>query len=318
MNNSLSSFTHVKIMSQPQFTIKTENLSSSFGKFIIEPLPQGYGDTLGNALRRVLYTSIPGAAITSVTIDGTRHQFSTLEGVEEDVVQIILALKQVHLSYSGETPVQITLSAKGPGIVTAKNFETGPEVVIANPELIIAHLSDKSSKLDLEATVESGFGYSPAEYRKSTTVGVIPTDASFSPVMRVNYLVEATRVGRVTNFDKLILDVTTDGTMNPQAALKAAASTLVEYFQGVVNPSDAPAASLASSGSKSAAGSSISVEELDLPTRITNALQRAGFATIADLLAVPAAELAKVKNLGGKSVKVIEEALKERGFDLSQ
>jgi DNA-directed RNA polymerase subunit alpha len=305
-------------MQKSQFTIKTENLSSSFGRFVIEPLPQGYGDTLGNALRRVLYTSIPGAAITSVIIDGARHQFSTLEGVGEDVVQIILAIKQVHVSYSGEAPVQITLSAKGPGVVTAKDFETGPEVVIANPELVIANLSDKSSKLEIEATVESGFGYSPAEDRKSTTVGVIPTDANFSPVTRVNYLVEATRVGRVTNFDKLVLDVTTDGTMDPQDAVKAAAQTLVDYFQGIVNPSDVPTASAANSGSKSAAGSSISVEELDLPTRITNALQRAGFANIADLLAVPAAELAKVKNLGGKSVKVIEEALKERGFELAQ
>lgn len=305
-------------MSQTQFTIKTENLSDSFGRFIIEPLPQGYGDTLGNALRRVLYTSIPGAAITSVILNGARHQFSTLEGVEEDVVQIILAVKQVHLSYSGENPTQITLSAKGSGVVTAKDFETGPEVTIANPELVIAHLSDKSSKLEIEATVESGFGYSPAEDRKSTTVGVIPTDANFSPVMRVNYLVEATRVGRVTNFDKLVLDVTTDGTMNPDTAVKSAAQTLVEYFQGIVNPSDTPAASTVNSGSKLSAGSNISVEELDLPTRITNALQRAGFGNIADLLAVPAAELSKVKNLGGKSVKVIEGALKERGFELAQ
>ncbi len=305
-------------MAEPQFTVTSESLTGSQGRFVIEPLPQGFGDTLGNALRRVLYTSIPGAAITSVIIEGTRHQFSTIEGVQEDLVQVILAIKQVHLAYTGGQPAKITLSAKGPGPVTAGQFATGSDVTIANPDLILAHLSDKSSRLEIEATVESGFGYSPAEDRKSTTVGVIPTDADFSPVIRVNYAVEATRVGRVTNFDKLILDVRTNGTLSPDAAVKAAAGTLVNYFQGIVNPSSAPAVSDSSSSSRPSAGGSISVEELDLPTRITNSLQRAGFATVADLLAVPASELAKVKNLGGKSVKIIEAALKDRGFDLAQ
>lgn len=158
-----------------------------------------------------------------------------------------------------------------------------------------------------------------AEERKSTTVGVIPTDAAFTPVVRVNYTVEDTRVGRVTNFDKLVLDVTTDGTISPQSALEIASQTLVEYFQGVVNPAVNGNGSAASgSASRSTVGSTVSVEELDLPTRIANALQRAGFESVADLLSVPQLELAKVKNLGGKSVKIIEVALRERGFELAQ
>lgn len=304
---------------KPQFNVKLEDSKADYGRFVIEPLPQGYGDTLGNALRRVLYTSIPGAAITSVTISGVAHQFAPIEGIKEDAIQLILALKQIRLSYAGDKPTRILLSSKGAGEITAGDFEVPADVKIANPELVIAHLADKNAKLEIEATVESGLGYSPAEDRKSTTVGVIPVDAAFTPVVRVNYNVEATRVGRVTNFDKLVLDVTTDGTISPQSAVEIAAQTLVEYFQGVVTPSASGSASSASgSTGRSSAGSSVAVEELDLPTRIANALQRAGFETVADLLSVPQAELAKVKNLGGKSVKIIEVALKERGFELAQ
>jgi DNA-directed RNA polymerase subunit alpha len=305
-------------MSKPQFTIQTETTRPDYGKFVIEPLSQGFGNTLGNALRRVLYSAIPGAAITSVQINGANHQFTTIEGVKEDVVQLILAIKQIRVSYSGENPVRINLSTKGPGEVTAGEFDLPSGVTIANPDLVIAHLSDKDAKLEIEATVESGYGYSPAEDRHSTTVGVIPVDATFTPVIRVNYAVEATRVGRVTNFDRLVLEITSDGTVAPQDALKTAASTLVDYFGGIANPDDHEAASTPSSAPRSSAGSNVAVEELDLPTRIANALQKAGFETVADLSRVPQAELAKVKNLGGKSVKIIEAALRERGFELAQ
>ncbi len=312
-------------MNQPQFTIQTENLPANTTKFVFEPLPQGYGHTLGNALRRVLYTSIPGAAITSVTITGASHQFTAIEGVKEDAVQIILNLKSLHLSLTGDKAAKITLSAKGAGVVTAEQFELPGNVKIANPEAVIGTITDKSGHLEIEATVEPGMGYSPAEERKSSTIGVIPVDATFTPVLRVNYEVMATRVGRVTNFDKLILDVTTDGTTTPEEAVKQAAQILVDYFAAVVSPnaeststaktststtSSAPAAS-------SKPGGNVAVEELDLPTRIANALQKAGFNTVADLLAVPKNELAKVKNLGGKSVKVVEVALADRGFQLS-
>lgn len=300
-------------MTTPQFTV-----SHSKNQFIFEPLPQGYGHTLGNALRRTLYTSIPGAAITSIKIAQARHQFTTIEGVREDMVQLVLNLKQVRVSYAGSEPVTISLSAKGPGEVTAKDFDCPSGVSIANPELVIAHLSDKSVKLDIEATVETGMGYSPAEDRQSSTVGVIPVDATFSPVSLVNYSVEATRVGRLTNYDRLILDIVTDGTVTPEAALKIASQTLVSFFQGIITPQSAQSSSSAqSSKSASTPGANISVEELDLPTRIANALVKAGFDTVGSLIATPKAELAKVKNLGSKSVKIIELALKERGFEFT-
>lgn len=306
-------------MLTPQFTIKAEDTKNNFGRFVIEPLPQGYGDTLGNSLRRVLYSSIPGAAVTNVIINGANHQFTTIEGIKEDVVQIVLAVKQLHIAYTGDKAVRLTLSAHGPGEVKAGQFETPSGVTITNPELVIAHLAAKDTKLEIDATVETGLGYSPAEERKSTTVGVIPIDAAFTPVTRVNYTIEATRVGRVTNFDKLLLDITTNGAISPADALKTAAETLVNYFQGIVSPTVANGSSAVSgSSSKSVAGSNIAIEELDLPTRIANALQRAGFETVGDLLGVPQLELAKVKNLGGKSVKVIEDALKERGFSFAQ
>lgn len=306
---------------QPQFTVSQEEQLPDTATFVIEPLPQGFGHTLGNSLRRVLYTSIPGAAITSVTVGGVNHQFSTISGVSEDVVQIILALKQVRVAYSGDKPLQIELSVKGPKVVTVADFKIPVEVKIANPELVLANLSDKNAKLDITATVESGLGYSPAEDRKSTTVGVIPIDAVFTPVSRVNFTVIATRVGRLTNYDKLMLEITTDGTVAPKEALKIAASTLVDFFAAVVNPAQPQAAStFGSTSSPSRSGSpaaSLSVEELDLPTRIANALQKAGLETVTQLLTVPKSDLARVKNLGTKSVKIIEIALKERGLDFT-
>ncbi len=306
-------------MTKPQFTIKIEEENAKFGRFVLEPLPQGFGDTLGNSLRRVLLSAIPGAAITSVKVNGVNHQFTSLDGMQEDVVEVVLALKQLRPAYKGDKPARITLSASGPGEVTAAQFELPSDVTIANPELVLAHLSDKSAKLELEATVESGFGYSPAEDRKSNTLGLIPTDATFTPVIRVNYKVEMTRVGRITNFDKLNIEIYTDGTISPKNALVTASQTLVNYFSAIVSPDvDEEVKSSISVSTKSTVGSTVSIEELDLPTRIANALQKANFQTVADILSIPRAQLAKVKNLGGKSVDVIVEALKERGFELAQ
>lgn len=295
----------------PQFTVSQDK-----NKFVVEPLPQGYGHTLGNALRRTLYTSIPGAAITSVKFGGVRHQFTTIEGVREDVVQLILNLKQVRLSYTGSEPIQITLDAKSPGVVRAGDFKLPASTSISNPDFVLAHLADKNTKLEIEATVESGLGYSPAEERQISTIGVIPVDAAFSPVILVNYSVEATRVGRVTNFDRLILEITTDATVSSASALKVAAQTLVDFFFGIVNPQIASSAPSAKS-SPALPGGNVSVEELDLPTRIANALQKAGFDTISSLISTPKSELSKVKNLGAKSVKIIELALRDRGFEFS-
>src|SRR3989344_984365 len=265
----------------PQFTIQSDYLGDNSVRFILEPLPQGFGHTLGNSLRRVLYSSIPGAAITSVSVTGITHQFTTLPGVKEDLVEIVLALKQVRLRYAKDTPVTISLSAKGHTEVTAGDFELPSDVTVANPDLVIAHLTDKSAKLEIVATVESGLGFSPVEERQRSTVGLIPLDATFTPISRVNFSVEATRVGRVTNFDKLVLDVTTDGTITPQSALDSAAGTLVGYFSSIVNP-QTPASNPAMAGPASAGstGVTLSIEEVDLPPPIANALQKAGIETV--------------------------------------
>lgn len=302
---------------KPQFTIAPNNQGTNSTRFVFEPLPQGFGQTLGTSLRRVLYSSIQGAAITSLEIGGASHQFSTLPGVVEDLVHVVLNLKQVRVKYNGDKPTKLTLAIKGEKNVTAGDFECSNGASIANPDLIIAHLTDKAAKLEISAAVETGYGYSPAEDRKSTTVGLIPVDATFSPVVRVNVTVEATRVGRITNFDKLILDITTDGTITPQAALVMASNTLVEYFSAVVTPQSAPVVSTSTSTRPvTVAGGALSIEELDLPTRIANALQKAGFETVNDLYATNREELAKVKNVGSKSVKLIEAAMAQRGLVL--
>lgn len=302
---------------KPQFTIQTFNETKTSARFVFEPLPQGYGHSLGTSLRRVLYSSISGAALTSIQIANVSHQFSTLPGIMEDMVHLVLNLKQIKVKSNNEKPVKITLSAKGEGEVTASQFECPAGVEIINKDFVIAHLTEKSAKLEVEATVEMGYGYSPAEDRKSSTVGVIPVDATFSPVVRVNVAVEATRVGRMTNFDKLILDITTDGTIAPSKALTDASQVLVEYFMAIVKPQvPGTTSSTTSSKTPNVSGGALSIEELDLPTRIANALQKAGFETVSDLFATSRDELAKVKNVGSKSVKLIESSLAQRGLSL--
>lgn len=303
---------------KPQFSIHTTATDKNSARFVCEPLPQGFGHTLGTSLRRVLYSSIPGAAITSIRITGANHQFSTLPGLAEDLVHLVLNIKQIKVKSTSEKPAKMVLLAKGVGPVVASDFECSSGVEIANSDLVIANLTEKTAKLEIEATVEIGYGYSPADDRKSTTVGVIPTDAMFSPVVRVNVAVEATRVGRMTNFDKLILDITTDGTISPADALTTASKTLVEYFQMIVTPvvGEEAVDAKASNTAKIPVGGLLSIEELDLPTRIANALQKAGFDTVADLYQTSREELAKVKNVGSKSVKLIESALSGRGLTL--
>lgn len=301
-------------MKEPLFQIKTEKATENKGIFTIEPLEQGYGHTLGNALRRVLLTSLPGAAVTFVKIAGVRHQFTTLSGLKEDLVELILNIKKLRIKYSGKEPVKIRLEAIGPGEVKAKKIKTPASVEITNPDLVLAHLSDKKSKLSVEMTVEPGFGYSPFEERKSDVLGVIPIDASFSPITRVNYRVEATRVGRLTNYDRLILEVESDGTIAPLEALKEAAKTLIAYFKQIVEPK-VPKKKIEEQPAISHETLRLTVEELHLPTRIVNALEKAGHKTVADLIAVERKEVGKVKNLGEKSLKIITAALKEKEVD---
>ena len=305
-------------MIQPSFAVTAQKEEKNYAQLVMEPLERGYGHTLGNALRRVLLSSLPGTAITSVKIAGVQHQFSTLDGLEQDIVELILNLKQVRFRYDGEEPVTARLVAKGATKVCAGDIEVPATVEIVNPKLNLAELTDAKAKLDVELTIEKGLGYSMAEERESTTVGVIPVDALFSPVTRVAYDVEATRVGRRTDFDKLILEVWTDDTIEPQEAIKAAAQVLVVHFQQVVNPVAAPEVSVTSTmvGAAIPELYKLTVEELELPTRISNALRKGKFKTVKDLAEASVADLKQVKNLGEKSVEAVVNLLKKKGIEI--
>jgi DNA-directed RNA polymerase subunit alpha len=301
-------------MFEPLFNIKTEQENAEFGKFVIEPLEQGFGHTLGNSLRRVLLTSLPGAAITQIKINGVKHKFSTLEGMSEDVVDLILNLKQVRLKYEGEKPIKLELDKNGPGQIKAGDIKTPANIQVINKDHVLASLADKKSRLKIEMVVERGFGYLPAETRKSDKLGVIFLDAAFSPVRRVNYQVEATRVGQRTDFDKLIMEITTDGTIKPKEALKSSAKILIAFFNQVVQPKKMDVKEEKKPQIDDEV-TKLTLEELDLPTRIVNALRRTGYGTVSDLMAIKLADLAKIKNLGEKSIKIIQSALAKKGVN---
>ncbi len=304
-------------MRNPSFKIEVKTAEQNYGKFVIEPLNPGFGHTLGNALRRVLLTGLPGAAVTSVKIDGIRHQFSTLPGLKEDIIELILNIKNLRLKLEGERAT-IKLLAYGPGEVRADKIETPSEVEIINKELYLGSLSDKKSKLEIEMEVEAGYGYTLAEERKISTIGVIPIDGIFTPVVRVNYKVEETRVGRVTNLDKLILEVWTDGTIEPERAVDEAAKILTSYFIQIYEPKvQAPEEGIAITPSVSEDVLKMSVEELDLPTRIYNSLKNGGIETVGQLLGTPKKELSQIRNMGAKSISIIEEKLREKGVALN-
>ena len=305
-------------MLTPIFKLKTKKQTDTQGTFIIEPLQPGFGHTVGNALRRVLLTSLPGAAITFVKIKGVRHRFSTLEGMKEDIVEFILNLKQVRLKYDGEKPVKLKLSATGPKTVTAGDITAPASVTIVNPDLPLAHLADKKTKLEAELTVESGMGYSLFSERSSRTVGVIPIDAVFNPVLHVNYTVEATRVGRRTDFDRVVLEVTTDGTIKPKDAVLHAAQILVGFFQQIYQPKPVKLEEEPKKLVSEPEVLKLTVEELDLPTRIANALRKGGFKTVKDLANATPSQIAQVKNIGKKSVDTVIKKLQAKGIKLKE
>lgn len=299
------------------FKIKTESESENFARIAIEPLEAGFGHTLGNSLRRVLLTALPGAAVTSIKIDGVSHRFSTINGVLEDVIEIILNIKKIRLSVHSDKPIKLTLKASGKGIVRASDLVIVGDGEIANLEQPIVTLTDAKSKLSMEMEATSGKGYSISEERKTDEIGVISVDALFSPVVSVNYSVEPTRVGRRTDFDKLILDITTDGTISPLEALNSAAKLLSDTFHRVFEPEIEE--EVEDTGSKiSEETLKLTIEELDLPVRITNALKAIEINTIEDLINTPRQQLLKAKNLGAKSIRLISDKLAERGLVLRE
>jgi len=301
----------------PTFTISEVEATNTEAKLVFEPLENGYGHTLGNALRRVLLTSLPGCAIVDARVEGIDHQFASLEGMKEDVVELILNLKQVRIKGNGIKNGLLKINVKGPKTVTAASIKCDGGFEVVNPEQYIATVA-KGKELVAELTVESNIGYTIADPSKSTSVGLIPIDALFSPVIRVSYDVEATRVGRRTDYDRLVMSVVTDGTITPLEAVKDAALILSKQFSQVFDPAivelkEEPVY-LSPEEQETL---SLTVEELDLPTRIANALRKGGYATVDSLTKARIADVVKVKNLGEKSIQVINEALKKKGVTLA-
>jgi DNA-directed RNA polymerase subunit alpha len=299
------------------FKVKEEKTENAYAQFVLEPLEPGFGHTLGVALRRVLLANIQGAAVTSVRIEGVKHMFSTLPGLKEDIIEFILNIKKLEIKLANDKQeAKIRLSKKGAGKITAADIEVSDGVEIVDKDHYLGSLSDKTSKIDMEMTVEKGYGYSLAEERKISTVGVIPIDAIFSPIVKVNYKVEQTRVGRETNYDKLIFEMWTDGTIDAKAALEDAARLLVAYFSQVFEQKTETETDEKEETTASQLPTEVSrmtVDELDLPTRIYNSLRNAGIETVGQLLDTPRKELMGYRNLGAKSLAIIQENLSQKG-----
>jgi DNA-directed RNA polymerase subunit alpha len=302
-----------------------EELDEQRGVFEIEPLDRGFGYTFGNSLRRVLLSSLEGAAVTSVKIEGVAHEFTTLPGVREDVVDIISALKNLVARLHGESPeIEVRLNKRGSGAVTAGDIEAPADLEILNPDLEIAHLSDKG-RLELTMTIGRGRGYVPAELNRGPehTIGVIPIDSLFSPVRRVSYDVEAARVGQRTDYDKLTLDVTTDGSVDPREAIGEAADILIRQLaiftdiEKIEGFGEAAATQAAAAEAPLAHGmENFPIEELELGVRSYNCLKRVGIETIGDLVTKSEGELAAIPNFGKKSIEEVKETLATHGLNL--
>jgi len=300
----------------PQLNVDDE--TERYGRFIAEPLENGYGITLGNALRRVLLSSLPGAAITSVRIEQAHHEFSSIEGVVEDTTQLLLALKEIRLQALSDRPGTLALDAEGPGEVTAADIQVPADFEIANPEMHIATLDSKSARLNIELHVEIGKGYVPAGSVEGMPIGVIPVDAIFSPVRKVNYRVEKTRVGQSTNFDRLILEIWTDGTVGPVDALGQAADILMDQF-ALFSAMGRPEPMVIERSASTSLGMApdrynTPIEDLSLSVRAYNCLKRSGLMTVGQVLEKSEDELLSLRNFGRKSYDELRDRLIELGY----
>ena len=301
-----------------------EEVDEQRGVFVIEPLDRGFGYTFGNSLRRVLLSSLEGAAVTSVKFEGVAHEFTTLPGVKEDVTDIILQLKNLTCRLHGESPeIEVRLTKKGSGTVTAGDIEAPADLEILNPDLVIANLSDKG-RLEMTLTIGRGRGYVPAEMNLGPqhTIGVIPIDSIFSPVRRVAYDVEAARVGQRTDYDKLNIDITTDGSIDPREAIAQAAEILIRQLaiftdiEKIEGFGEAAAAEAAPEISLAHGMENFPIEELELGVRSYNCLKRVGIETIGDLVVKSENELAAIPNFGKKSIEEVKETLGTHGLTL--
>lgn len=307
---------------KPRIDIEDVSANGSYGKFVVEPLERGYGITLGNSLRRVLLSSLPGVAATSIKIDGVVHEFSTIPCVKEDVTEIVLNIKGLNAKLFTDEPKTVYIEAEGPCEVTGASIKADAEVEVLNPDLHIATVGE-GGKLFMEITLGKGRGYVPAERNKQpqSVIGVIPVDSIYTPVLKVNYTVENTRVGQVTDLDKLILEVWTDGTCTAQEAVSLGAKVITEHLNLFVDLSgDAYTGEIMVE--KDDKGKEkvleMTIEELDLSVRSFNCLKRAGINTVEDLISKTEDEMMKVRNLGRKSLEEVVSKLASLGFGLSE
>lgn len=307
---------------KPRIEIADNETEGSYGKFVIEPLERGYGTTLGNSLRRVLLSSLPGVAVTSVKIDGVLHEFSTIEGVKEDVTEIILNIKGLTAKIAGEGPKVVYIEAEGKCEVKAASIKCDSEVEILNPDMHIATLNEYG-RLRMEITLDKGRGYVSAERNKqlmAPIIGVIPVDSIYTPVLKVNYTVENTRVGQITDYDKLTIEIWTNGTISAKEGISLGAKVLTEHLNLFVDLSGETYASDSIMVEKDDKGKEkvleMTIEELDLSVRSFNCLKRAGINTVEDLINKSADDMMKVRNLGRKSLEEVVNKLDSLGLGL--
>jgi len=301
--------------------IEREAEARNYGKFVISPLEHGYGVTLGNALRRVLLSSLEGAAVTSIRIIDVLHEFSDIPGVREDVMQVMLQVKQLRLILDGVDTTRMHLEVRGEGVVTAADVISSPEIQIINPDLYLFTADSSKTRLDIEFAVERGRGYAPANERGRMPIGELPVDAIFSPVKRVNWEVQAARVGQSTNYDKLVLEIWTDGAISPEKALSASAKIIIEHLRYVAGISEE---TLAITMEKEVTGSHLTsevaetpVESLDLSVRVFNSLKRTGITTVGDVLELldkGDQAVMSIRNFGEKSLDELRAKMQEKGY----
>jgi len=305
---------------KPKITVEEVNEEENYGRFVVEPLERGYGTTLGNSLRRILLSSLPGYAVTSIKIDGVLHEFSTIPGVVEDTTEIILNLKELRVKLHDEAPKVVRLEVHGAKDVTAGDIQVPSDVEILNPDHHIATVSDEG-RLVMEITLDKGRGYVSAEKNKrpDDVIGVIPVDSIFTPVQKVNYVVEHTRVGQFTDYDRLVMEIWTDGSIDPVEALSLSAKILSAHLALFINLSDkVNAAEIMVEKEEEAKDKllEMNIEELDLSVRSYNCLKRAGINTVEELIKKTEEDMMKVRNLGRKSLEEVQSKLAALGLSL--
>ena len=302
--------------------IEREAEARNYGKFIISPLERGYGVTLGNAMRRVLLSSLDGVAVTSMRIADVLHEFSDIPGVREDVIQVMLQVKQLRMTMDAVDSTHLHLEVRGEGVITAADIITPPEVEIINPDLYLFTVNDSDAYLDIEFTVERGRGYLPANDRSEhTPIGDLPVDAIFSPVRRVNWEVASARVGQSTNYDKLIMEIWTDGTIRPEKALSRSAKILMDSLRYIAGVSEESLAAVVAeevpAGRVNSEIAETPVESLDLSVRVFNSLKRTGISTVGDVLELldkGEQAIMSIRNFGEKSLDELREKMREKGY----